>query len=139
MQMTNSEIVASYEQALDQKKQIGILADLNVCSKQEIVEILRKAGIAVPGNYKMKNIETPEDDMRQPETPEKKAGDFEHQYYAEFTRRHAVEDLLDAIFEAVDAYTEAPAENEIRSEAAFIGYLSGIKDAYKALYGPVRR
>lgn len=42
------EIVASYQSALDKKAQIQILADLNVCSKQEIEDLLRSHGVELP-------------------------------------------------------------------------------------------
>ena len=45
MQMTNSEIRRNYAEARNKSKQVGILADLNECSRDEIEEIL---GIAKP-------------------------------------------------------------------------------------------
>ena len=36
--MTEGEICASFRQAKDQKKQIGILADLNACTGKKIME-----------------------------------------------------------------------------------------------------
>lgn len=45
MEMTNGEIITSYRQAKDKKKQIEVLADLNMCSKDEIVEILKEQGV----------------------------------------------------------------------------------------------
>ena len=38
------EIIALYKQAVDKNKQIKILADLNCCSKEEILNILAEAG-----------------------------------------------------------------------------------------------
>lgn len=49
--MTAGEIAAEYRQAKQPLKQIGILADLNCCSKREIVEILRSEGCELPKNY----------------------------------------------------------------------------------------
>lgn len=49
--MTPGEIVAEYKQAASPMKQIEILADENVCSKQDIVKILLEAGEKVPGQY----------------------------------------------------------------------------------------
>ena len=43
--MTEGEICASYRQAKDPKEQIGILADLNLCTGREIKEILHKNGL----------------------------------------------------------------------------------------------
>lgn len=40
MQMTVGEIQRNYEQAKDKEKQIGILADLNCCSREEIKNIV---------------------------------------------------------------------------------------------------
>lgn len=40
MQMTNSEIYKSYQQATRKKTQIRILAELNACNKQQIQEII---------------------------------------------------------------------------------------------------
>ena len=36
MQMTEKEIIKSYKNAVNQRAQIGILAELNLCSKKEI-------------------------------------------------------------------------------------------------------
>lgn len=44
MQMSYGEIVRSYKEAKEPKKQIGILADLNAVGKDEIAKILYDAG-----------------------------------------------------------------------------------------------
>lgn len=49
--MTDGEIVAEYKQAKVPMKQIAILADLNCCTKKEIVQVLLDAGCSVPGQY----------------------------------------------------------------------------------------
>ena len=46
--MSKGEIVASYRQAAKPAAQITVLADLNVCSKERIEEILREAGEPLP-------------------------------------------------------------------------------------------
>ena len=43
--MTNEEIVRSYKEAKHKGQQIGVLADLNVCSREVIIEILVEGGI----------------------------------------------------------------------------------------------
>ena len=53
MQMTDSEIIRNYNQAKDKKLQVGILADLNCCSKDKIEQIL---GIAKKPQEKSDNI-----------------------------------------------------------------------------------
>lgn len=45
MQMTNSEIAAEYRMAKHKSKQIYILADLNCCKPEEIVQILLDEGV----------------------------------------------------------------------------------------------
>ena len=49
--MTNAEIVAEYRQAAKPQRQIEILADENMCTNKEIVEILREAGCELPKIY----------------------------------------------------------------------------------------
>ena len=159
--MPKDEIVMRYRQAADQKKQIAILAYLNMCSKAEIAEVLREAGESVSGNYGSRKIRTPEADMQQPETPEDgvvpvRSEDVAPESKIEKIRRAPermvtpemreaakqriiAEDMLDMVFSAVDAYMDAPAENEIGSEAVFFGYIIGLKDAYKAICGPIVR
>lgn len=46
MEMSNEEIVRSYREAKDKAVQLGILADLNCCSKEYIKQILREGGIS---------------------------------------------------------------------------------------------
>lgn len=45
MQMTKSEIVRSYREAASKQNQIGILADLNACPREDIEKILKEAGV----------------------------------------------------------------------------------------------
>lgn len=45
MQMTNEEIVKSYNEAKHKGHQIGVLADLNVCPKEMIIDILVEGGV----------------------------------------------------------------------------------------------
>lgn len=43
--MTVDEIVTSYRQARNRQTQIGVLADLNVCTRKEIKDLLAEAGV----------------------------------------------------------------------------------------------
>lgn len=45
MQMTESEIVRDYREAKNKREQVTILADRNVCEKEEIIGILLKNGV----------------------------------------------------------------------------------------------
>ena len=51
--MSEGEIVREYKAAADKNKQVNILADLNVCTKDEILQILVKRG-AISGLPKKK-------------------------------------------------------------------------------------
>lgn len=48
MTMSNDEIIRAYMQSKDQRKQIGILADLNGCDKEKIRTILIHHGVKLP-------------------------------------------------------------------------------------------
>lgn len=63
MQMTEAEIVKSYQRAEKKREQIKILAELNDCPKQDIRDILEKNGEEVPktGNRYTKIKEELED------------------------------------------------------------------------------
>lgn len=50
MTMTDKDIILDYNQAKDKDAQIGILADLNQCSKEKILEILKTGGALKPGH-----------------------------------------------------------------------------------------
>lgn len=55
MQMNNAEIVKMYREAKDKKAQITILAELNVCDKEDIIKILKAGGVSqaeMPRNRK---------------------------------------------------------------------------------------
>jgi hypothetical protein len=45
MQMTNDEIVKSWQEAKDRTAQIKILAELNLCPKEVIIDILKQSGV----------------------------------------------------------------------------------------------
>lgn len=51
MTMDNTEIINTYRAAADKKAQLNILADLNLCSKAQIAEILLEAGEKVDGRW----------------------------------------------------------------------------------------
>ena len=57
--MTDGEIVTSYRQAKDKREQIGILADLNLMTKERVCEILRAAGVKEVGEAKKVRREPP--------------------------------------------------------------------------------
>ena len=46
--MSEYEIIKEYGEAADKREQIKILADLNCCSKDEIIAVLHKNGIPLP-------------------------------------------------------------------------------------------
>lgn len=56
MQMTENEIVRNYRAAKNKTEQINILKDLNCCSKEEIIDILKRNGEKM-GRYEPKSKE----------------------------------------------------------------------------------
>lgn len=56
MEMSEFEILQDYKSAKDKNKQISILADINLCSCEKIIEILMKNG-AVSGLKKKKMVQ----------------------------------------------------------------------------------
>lgn len=61
MTMTEEDICKEYREAKDRKAQVGILAELNGCSKEKIAEVLESAGIQAEGVNRKKKL--PEDRM----------------------------------------------------------------------------
>ena len=71
MEMKPSEILQSYENAQYKTKQIGILAELNACSKDEITEILKEMGAELPKRkYQKKEEPEKEPEKKEWEDPE---------------------------------------------------------------------
>lgn len=60
MQMTEAEIVKSYQRAEKKREQIKILSELNACQKQVIRDILEKNGEEVPKTGNRYTIKKPE-------------------------------------------------------------------------------
>lgn len=48
LEMTDSEIVKSYENAIDPRVQINILAELNCTNKATICKVLKRNGVVIP-------------------------------------------------------------------------------------------
>lgn len=74
--MTNEEICRDYRLAKQKVKQIGILADLNECTRKEIVEILKASGEELPYLYqshtqpRKRTTAAPPEAPKAPETDE---------------------------------------------------------------------
>lgn len=72
MIMSAGDIVREYLQAKQPLKQIGILAEENLCEKKEIVAILRAAGCNLPQQYdqaRHKVKKQPEEEANPAEEP----------------------------------------------------------------------
>ena len=57
--MTDGEVVTSYRQAKNKREQLGILADLNLMTVEQVREILRAAGVKEVGEAKKTRREPP--------------------------------------------------------------------------------
>lgn len=75
MQMSEAEIVRDYRQAKNKGHQVGILAELNLCPKEEIINILKSNGVSqaeLPRQRK-KKVSVPAEqsvDFKEPEIVE---------------------------------------------------------------------
>lgn len=99
MTMTNEEIARDYRQAKDGLKQAKILADLNQCSKEKIVEILQEQGVKVDGRLLQKG--KPKAPARpKAQTPKPAAQDPDPVNHPQHYTRGGVE-CIDAIAAAV--------------------------------------
>lgn len=99
MTMTNEEIARDYRQAKDGLKQAKILADLNQCSKEKIVEILQEQGVKVDGRLLRKGKPQAPARPKAP-TPKPAASDPDPVNHPQHYTRGGVE-CIDAIAAAV--------------------------------------
>lgn len=82
MMMKESEILSDYRQAKNQRKQIGILADMCLCSKSEIGEILKKNGYMMVFNTNGVDISTKADEIKAKYENGTKIQELAKEYYA---------------------------------------------------------
>lgn len=76
MMMSTEEILYSYHNAACRTKQIGILADLNACSRDEITRILEENGEDIPKRkYSKRKKPVQQDEMQQVEQKEEPAAE----------------------------------------------------------------
>jgi hypothetical protein len=97
--MTNEEIARDYRQAKDGLKQAKILADLNQCSKEKIVEILQEQGVKVDGRLLQKGKPKAPARPKAP-TPKPAAPDPDSVNHPQHYTRGGIE-CIDAIAAAV--------------------------------------
>ena len=64
MEMAAHEIVRSYKEAKDKKKQVSILAQLNLCTPEDIKKILVEGGINWRELPRGKRIQSPHPNPR---------------------------------------------------------------------------
>ena len=77
MMMSTEEILYSYHNAACRTKQIGILADLNACSRDEITRILEENGEDIPKRKYSKRKKQVQQDEAQVELKEEPAAEPE--------------------------------------------------------------
>lgn len=106
MQMTNKEIVGKFNRADDKKKIVQILADLNGCSREDILDILRMHDIP--------ESELPKKRGRKPVTVKKEFEPAELQEIGNPDQENA--EKADAGAPEVPATPEMPAMPEVVSE-----------------------
>lgn len=134
MNMTENEIIRQYKEAKDKREQIKILADMNLCEREEIEKILKDNGQRLPAQAPKKKPQNepsketediPAPAMEPPEKPYAagtKAGGFHVP--------DKVKELVDAkmvrLQEAIDIYREKIKEYETDLEE-LNGFLQNCK------------
>ncbi len=72
MEMAAHEIVRSYKEAKDKKKQVSILAQLNLCTPEDIKKILVEGGInwrELPRGKRIQSPPQPPNETKEPTAP----------------------------------------------------------------------
>ena len=120
MKMKESEICREYKEAKDKRAQIRILAELNLCEKNEILNILLKNGYELPPERKKTEQKEekavcigPREEKAQEEAPEKP--------------QNMPEAVMSTLYARMDELDEAikKLEKEYREIAAFVGHYGG--------------
>ena len=115
MQMTEEEIWRSYRLAKDPKKQIGILADINGASKEEIKQIIERCKDMQNVEQKSGLISKSEFDQLAENEPEKIEAENQLPKADDGSRiPHVVFDCLKQRVDALEMYAKA-AEADIRA------------------------
>ena len=132
--MSEQEIVNEYKAAKKPQTQIAILADQNSCDKKTIVNILELNGCELPGNFRRKKKETPEQNAAE-------ATDFAKVQLDPAKEEPKEEPVPETMTlaaayikaAAYDAIVEHPALWEDSEAKEFIATVSGIKALVKKL------
>jgi len=123
MTMTNEEICRNYRDAKHKAKQIAILADLNVCTKAEILAVLEAEGVTVGHRTKgsllleSKSVktETSENKSVKKEVPsdwKTALGTIQARITELEQMRDSIENELNEIYDTLHAFCRKEQENE---------------------------
>ncbi|MCM1256491.1 MAG: hypothetical protein NC307_01400 [Roseburia sp.] len=123
MNMTSNEIVRQYKEGKNQREQIKILADMNLCEKEEIEKILLDNGCRIPGQNPKKKIQNesaePEENIPAKEPQEKNPhapGTKETGFQVPDKVKELVNAKMVRLQEAIDAYQKKIKEYETEME-----------------------
>jgi len=125
MTMTNEEICQSYQQAKHKAKQIQILAELNVCTKEDVLAVLEAEGITVGHRTKgslqqehkpvKEKTETSENKSMKKEVPsdwKTALGTIQARITELEQMRDSIENELNEIYDTLHAFCRKEQENE---------------------------
>lgn len=112
MQMSDSEIVRSYKEAKDKRSQVGVLAELNACSKDYIREILQRNGINAPKPGRKSTTEPEPIKAEEPKKAVKKEPADPEIVKDEQTEDYTPDELLLLATERLNNLRESRAERE---------------------------
>lgn len=122
MNMTENEIVRQYKEGKDKREQIKILADMNLCEKEEIEKILTDNGCRIPAqtpkkNPKNESSEVTEDiQKKEPQEKPYAAGIKESGFHVPDKVKELVNAKMVRLQETIDAYQEKIKEYETEME-----------------------
>ena len=125
MVMTKADIIAEYNQSKNHRQQITILADQNLISEQEIVDILTAGGCDVPMGYKYRKTRGPKK-----AAPAKKAAPVTETATETIPRSMATRMIVETA--ALDTIRQFLANKEVTWED-FIVFTSGVIDLTMAV------
>lgn len=122
MNMTYSEIIRQYKEGKDKREQIKILADMNLCEKEEIEKILTDNWCRIPvrtpkKNHKNESSEEAENiQKKEPQEKPYAAGIKESGFHVPDKVKELVNAKMVRLQEAIDAYQEKIKEYETEME-----------------------
>lgn len=128
MNMNAADIVRDYEQAADKRAQVQILADLNLCSKNAILDVLVEGGCKVDNRWYSKCVRQKR--SQQDKGPEPKKPKREQRGHKYFTLSQKDQETLESFLVAyLPEYLKG--DCDLLDAHALIGIYKRLTEAHK--------